>query len=139
MSHKCSSLIVHCMDFRLQHAISSYMDETDLMGDCDCVSVAGSIKDLIECEPGKENFVLKQVKISHRLHDMCHATLMAHTDCGAYGGSEKFENLEQEMEFHKQQLAKAEEVIREEFPAILVKKVIAEIKGENNVVFHDID
>ena len=64
---------------------------------------------------------------------------MAHTDCGAYGGSEKFESREQEMEFHRQQLAKAEDVIREEFPAILVKKVIAEIKEGGSIVFHDID
>ncbi|MBU0648716.1 hypothetical protein KJ969_01240 [Patescibacteria group bacterium] len=139
MSHKCSSLIVHCMDFRFQRAFTSYMEETGLMGDCDCVSGAGGIKELVECEPGENNYVWKQIKGSYRLHDMSHAVLIAHLDCGAYGGSEKFASRELEFEFHKQELAKAEHVIRDSFPAISVKKVIAEIEGEDNVVFHDVD
>lgn len=75
--HTTQALVVHCMDFRLQKFLDDWLQKELGHGQYDRLSLAGSVFDL--------EFVLKQVDISKRLHDIQKVILINHEDCGAYG------------------------------------------------------
>ncbi|MFH1611339.1 MAG: hypothetical protein ABIA83_01930, partial [Patescibacteria group bacterium] len=53
-----------------------------------------------------------------KLHSISTLMLMNHTDCGAYGGSDKFETKEEEKEFHIGELRKAKEKLSKKYPEL---------------------
>lgn len=95
------------------------------MGDCDIVAVAGAAKDLDE---GNGDYLLKQIDISYRLHNMRQVILMNHTDCGAYGG--RMENDEQK---HQAVMARVADLITAKYPEIAVKKVLVKVGEDGGV------
>lgn len=129
MNHACSTLIVHCLDFRLQRAIKKYLEEQKLLGDCDVVAIAGAVKNL--------EFVLDQVDISKRLHNIKKIILMNHTDCGAYGGSPAFGSLEQEIRHHEAELTTAREAILAIYPELEIQTLLAKIRPDHSVSLVD--
>ncbi|MFH1246655.1 MAG: carbonic anhydrase [Candidatus Liptonbacteria bacterium] len=139
MSHHCSTLILHCIDFRLGTAIKKYMEENNLLGDCDIVSAAGAAKDL--ASPASESdraFILRQIDISKRLHHTSKTILMNHTDCGAYGGRSVFASKEAEDAKHEEEMASAENLIKEKYPDMQVEKVLADISETGEITFRKI-
>lgn len=107
----------------------NYLEQRNLLGDCDLVGIGGSVKYLIDDNyPERKEFLLEQIKISKELHQAKKVILINHTDCGAYGGSKMFSNEGEEREFHLQQLKKAKEVIKKRFPELEVETVFAEIR-----------
>ena len=128
MAHRCKYLIAHCIDFRFVRAIKDYLEKSGILGDCDEVSVAGAIKD--------SNFMLGQIDISLRLHNVQEAILINHLDCGAYGGSSKFGSLGEERAFHSGELEKAKERILAKYPSFRVKTMLAKItpSGEVSII-----
>ena len=135
MSHKCSTLIIHCIDFRFIPDLKKFLTDEGLMGDSDEVSLAGGIKDLLG--EGRDQ-ILKQVDISSGLHGISRVIFIAHEDCGAYGGTKSFANDEVEFSKHKEDLAKAKEIILTKFPDLEVNFVFARIKeedGKNKIWF----
>jgi len=113
MSHTCTHAIVHCMDFRLNPSIQNYLLDHDLVNTTDIISVAGAVKDINESENG---FVEGQIELSVRLHQISTLLLLNHTDCGAYGGSDKFETKDEEKEFHLGELRKAQAKLKTKYP-----------------------
>jgi carbonic anhydrase len=134
MSHHCSTLLLHCIDFRLAPAIKKYMEEQCFLGDCDVVSAAGAAKDIASpaIESDRE-FLLRQMDISKRLHNISKIVLMNHTDCGAYGGKSAFASKEAEIQNHLSQLESAKKFLSGRFPDLRIETVVAEI-GENGQV-----
>src|SRR3989344_5369005 len=100
MQHTCKALIIHCIDFRFGKAIKKYLEDKNLLGDIDIVSVAGAVKN-------NADFLMKQIDISKRLHDIKEVILMNHTDCGAYGGRKAFGSAEDERNKHLSDLNEA--------------------------------
>ena len=96
-----------------------------MLGDCDIVSVAGAVKDT--------DFILGQIGISVRLHDMKEVVLLNHTDCGAYGGSSKFDSESAERDFHIREMQKAKEAILAKYPELSVKLMLAKILFDGKV------
>ncbi len=101
-NHTCEAVVVHCIDFRLQHYRNDWL--TNRFGDknYDRISVAGTVKDL--------DFVTRQIEISHRLHKTRKAILINHEDCGAYGTTGTKER-------HASDLAEADGKIEALFPS----------------------
>ena len=140
MSHYCKALIIHCIDFRFGKAIKKYLEDENLLGDVDIVSVAGAVKNLVDPkEQGDVEFMTRQVEISSRLHQISQVILMNHTDCGAYGGSEAFENKNAEYEKHTNDIQKAKEIIIAKFPNLEVKKILAHISPEGQISFEGVN
>src|SRR3989338_11545977 len=126
MPHACKALIIHCIDFRFAKAIKKYLEDQNLFGDIDIVSVAGAVKNIVEPkERGHADFLMKQIDISKTLHDIKEVILMNHTDCGAYGGRKAFNSEGEERKKHFSDLKDAEARILEKFPELEVKKVLA--------------
>jgi len=125
MAHTCTSAIVHCIDFRLQKAITQYLQENNMLGDCDIISIAGAVKNT--------DFIIEQVALSKKLHDIKQVVLINHTDCGAYGGSAAFANSTEEKNAHAAELKKTSMRIMEQFPDLKVIILLAEIAPDGNV------
>jgi hypothetical protein len=73
----CQTLIVHCMDFRLQKNINDWLQRRFSPAGYDRVSLAGGVLEL--------EIVLKQVEICERVHGIRRVVLVNHEDCRAYG------------------------------------------------------
>lgn len=135
MSHKCSSALIRCMDFRLTSAINKWLEEKGIMDDCDIISVAGISKSIAEDENSTDaKFILNQIELSVKLHDTKTLYLIHHTDCGAYGGHSAFEDLETEKQKYNSDMAKAKELINTKFSDLEVKLVLVSIEDSGKVI-----
>lgn len=124
--HSCDALMVHCIDFRFWEGLHKFAKENLKLSCFDIVSLAGGAKNF---SSPSENFLCEAAilngEISKKLHHIKKIVLVNHMDCGAYGGSAKFENLKTETEFHKSELEKAAAVMSEKFPNMEVVKIFA--------------
>ncbi len=136
MSHTCSTLIIHCIDFRLGKPIKEYLGKQGLLGDCDIVSIAGATQNLVSPKnPSDVDLVLRQIDIATRLHNIQKVILMNHTDCGAYGGRSAFSSQEEENTSHVGDMQKAASIITEKYPTIAVECILADIHEDGEVNF----
>ncbi|MBP6914175.1 hypothetical protein KBB74_01640 [Candidatus Parcubacteria bacterium] len=126
--HKCKSIVFKCMDFRLTKETNRFLEENNLLGDCDIVSIAGSSKALADGNDEIKNLLIKQIKTSKDLHGAEEIILIHHSDCGAYKASCCFTSLEEEKGFQIEDMKKVEKLIKENFPEMEVKKIWAEMK-----------
>ena len=140
MSHTCTSLIIHCIDFRLGKPIKKFLELEHYLGDCDIVSVAGAAKNIsAPASPAEAEFVLKQVDISNRLHHIETVMLMNHTDCGAYGGRAAFASADAERGAHIADMRNAKEIILSRYPNLTVKLTLANINDSGEVKIETIE
>lgn len=134
--HNCSTLIIHCTDFRLINKIREWMNENNLTDDCDVISIAGASKDLVDGSKEVQEFILKQINTSYSLHNVRKIILLHNNDCGAYKTTYSFLDEEAEFAQHLEDMTEAEEILKNCFENIEVKKIWAEIDpGENEVEF----
>ncbi|HNP79558.1 MAG TPA: hypothetical protein PKI00_01795 [Candidatus Pacearchaeota archaeon] len=123
------------MDFRLTKETNRFLEENNLLGDCDIVSIAGSSKALADGNDEVKNLLIKQIKTSKDLHGAEEIILIHHSDCGAYKASCCFTSFEEEKGFQIEDMKKVEKIIKENFPEMEVKKIWAEMKdGEGKEV-----
>lgn len=128
MKHTCSTLVLHCIDFRFAAAIQEYLKKQNLENDCDVVAAAGATKNIAApSTPSDRDFILRQIEISKRLHDIKNVMLINHTDCGAYGGASAFSSPEIEKIKHSQDLELAKQAILEKHPDMAVQLRLAVI------------
>ena len=128
MLHTCSSVLVRCMDFRLTSTINKWLEDNNLMDDCDIISVAGISKAIaLDVNAEDAKYILSQIKLSHDLHETKTLYLIHHTDCGAYGGHDAFADLETEKKTYLDHMTRAKEIINQQIPGLEVKFVLADI------------
>lgn len=140
MSHTCSTMVLHCMDFRLGSAIRDELAKRGLLDDCDIVAIAGAGKTIISEEPKSwHDTALEMVDLSKKLHEIKTLIIMHHTDCGAYGGHAAFESLEAEHEGHVTDMRKAREVIKTRQPDLEVKLVLINMEEDGTLRFEDVE
>lgn len=137
MSHQAKALVVTCMDFRFHEEIFNHLKEKDCVGQYDLYSIAGSQKTFLE--EATQAIALKQVELSHKLHATTKVVLMAHWDCGAYGGSTAFESAEAEKTQYLTDLHAAKEIINKQFPDLEVKTVLLHIDDAEAITFEAIE
>lgn len=118
--YNCSTLVVHCMDFCLVDKIQDLINESDVL------SISGGIKDLIDGSKEVQDFILKQINISYTLHNVRKVVLIHHNNCDAYKDSYNFPDKEAEFAQHLEDMNSAEEIIKNCFEDIEVKKIWVE-------------
>ena len=131
MSHNCNNLLITCMDFRFHKSICSWVNENGLTKDYDLVSIAGAQKALLDEDTRAT--VLKQIELSIKLHGINTVIFMGHQDCGAYGGSESFEDSETEREKYDEDMTVAEEIVKKKYPDISVRKLLVVFNEDEEV------
>ena len=120
MDIKNLSIVISCIDYRFWPKALPLIKEK--YGDFDLIEMAGSSKNLISpMETEDKVALLENIRISIQLHNPQRIILTNHIDCGAYGGSKNFQSQDEEMAFHKNELIKAKEIIKQEFPQMLVE------------------
>ncbi|MFZ5365607.1 MAG: carbonic anhydrase [Patescibacteria group bacterium] len=136
MTHTCKALLVTCMDFRFQQAVFEFAKAQGLSGQYDLYSIAGAQKTFLA--EATQATALKQVELSRKLHGMTNVYLIAHWDCGAYGGSQTFETPDKQRQTYLDDLDKAKNMILKHFREIQVRKYLANIDEDENIRFEAI-
>ena len=77
VAHACEAVVVHCMDFRLQQFLNTWLTKRFGVSGYDRISWAGGVREFA--------IIHGQIETSRRLHDVKKAILINHEDCGAYG------------------------------------------------------
>lgn len=140
MAHNCKNLIIHCIDFRLISSLNEYSERKNLVGDCDILSVAGGVKSLLSPKRiSDKDFLFEQIEVSVNLHKIERIILSNHTDCGAYGGSAKFDSLEEERKFHIQEMKEAKRVISEVYPNLKIDLLLGKIMPSGEAELEEIE
>jgi len=121
------------MDFRFRTAIENWAAEKGYTNDYDLISMAGAQKSIVDDDTRQG--LLKQVKISTSLHNAKRVIIIAHRDCGAYGGSKSFSGWEEELAKYTDELSVAEQQIKTHFPEVEIKKVVLNFDESGEVSF----
>jgi carbonic anhydrase len=112
------NLVISCIDFRFRKKVAEWI-ETKLDDEADLVAIAGAKKPFLA--PESREFLMDQVAIAKRLHSIETVHIIAHEDCGAYGGSKAFPSLEAERDSHTKKMQEAHALIHEKFPDLHLK------------------
>ena len=114
MDNHCESIVVHCIDYRIQKFLNDWIDQNLQAGNYDRVAIAGGVLD--------EYDVLRHVDIAVQLHQIRKVIFINHEDCGAYG-------IEGNDERHGVDLRKAREKINKLFPHLDVDLFYLNLNG----------
>ena len=128
--YQCDAAIVWCFDNRFESVLKKLVKRLGLAY-YDPIRIAGGTKYLASPEQERDRqFLLEQIRISMRLHQTRTVILMLHSDCGAYGGLNAFENDSQrEAEHHSQELHRAAQILKSEIPELTVKTYFVDFEG----------
>jgi hypothetical protein len=126
----CDAAIVWCFDNRFELGFRKFLQRSGVVY-WDAIKIAGGTKCLASPEHESDrDFVLNQIRISMRLHQTRRVILMLHSDCGAYGGLEAFQdNAAAERAHHRQELRKAADVVHNAIPDLTVDGYFVDFEG----------
>ena len=120
---------VTCFDLRFNLAFHKFLKKAGATHH-DLIKVAGGAKCLASPDaPAEREFVLDQIRKSIRLHKTNRIVLMVHADCGAYGGSDAYENPAAEAAHHEAELRRAAVVLRGAIPDVPVEAYFVDFEG----------
>jgi len=131
--HSCEAVVLTCIDFRFWRETLEFIDKELGIKSFDFPSLPGSAKAINNCLDSAD-IAMQCVSVPFNLHHAKTLVIVNHQDCGAYGGSKKFNGDEAaEENFHKGELQKARERVLAEYPELKVILVYAKLveKGEN--------
>lgn len=126
------ALVVSCIDFRFQGVRNELRKilEKDKIDSYDLLCLAGGAKNLAShSKIYHKKTVIDNIGLAIKLHKVKFLILCNHIDCGAYGGSQKFKNLKEEIMFLRAELKKAENAVKNSFPSLKVKSVILKLQA----------
>jgi carbonic anhydrase len=124
--YTADACVVWCFDDRFSGLLNVFVKD---FKNYDLVKVAGGAKALAGEASPERDFVLDQIKKSIALHGTKKVILMLHRDCGAYGGSKSFADMETEKSNQTNQLAAAKKFLTSEIPNIPIDIYFAEFDG----------
>lgn len=113
--YECDAVVVHCIDFRLQHFLNIWLTEHLGIQNYDRISWAGAAKDFV--------YIQGQIDLARRLHKIKRVILINHEDCGAYGATGTKER-------HISDLGYAEQMIKIQYADVQVEKYYLHLNGE---------
>lgn len=129
----CDTLVITCIDFRFAVANQNFINETlQLKDNYDHISIPGSIYSLIN--PETRDLVFNKFALSVKLHLVNDVVIIAHKDCGAYGGSSAFGSESAEKEILCTDLGKARALLLEKYPALAVDLYLESLIKEGDEI-----
>lgn len=131
--HSCEAVVLTCIDFRFWQETLEFVKKELNVKVFDFPSLPGSVKAINE----GDNLAIGCISVSAELHYVKKIVLINHQDCGAYGGSAKFNGDDAaEQKFHESELQKAKKKILEKYPGKEVILVYAKlVENKDNIEF----
>lgn len=131
--HSCEAVVLTCIDFRFWRETVRFVEEELGLEVFDFPSLPGSVKAINE----DNNLAMQCISVPVELHHVKKIVLINHQDCGAYGGSVRFNgDDEAEQKFHEGELKKARKIILEKYPDKEVILVYAKLtEDKENIEF----
>ena len=130
--HSCQTVVLSCIDFRFWREAVEFCDELLETKNYDFPSLPGAAKAINESQ--KDDISLQCISVPFELHDANRIVIINHEDCGAYGGSARFNNPAEEQKFHEKELRQAKEKILNIFPDKEVMLAYARLIGNQKNV-----
>ena len=137
--HQCEAALITCEDFRLhqrkdgRNYIAQYI--LSLGVDCDLITRAGGIQDLVrQGGTGSADSVIRDVDVSHRLHQVDLIVCVNHRDCGGYDAF-RFKSLDEELRRHSRDIKRTLKMFRLLFPKKWLIGSFAELEPETTDIF----
>lgn len=131
--HTCEAAVLTCIDFRFWRQTAEFIEKELGIKSFDFPSLPGAAKAINNCLSNTD-LAMQCVSVPCDLHHAKTLVIVNHQDCGAYGGSKKFNgDAAAEENFHKQELKKAKAkalACRPDLKVILVYAKLAD-SGEN--------
>src|SRR5713226_9700774 len=122
--------VLCCFDQRIRLAVNKFLQRQGILRP-DMIVVAGGAKTLASPRNDFErDFILEQVRMSVLLHRTGRVLLMSHSDCATYGGLAAFQgDLKLEAEHHRDELLRAAELLKENFPELSAECFFVNFEG----------
>ena len=138
MSHQAKAVVLHCMDYRFVHKIVHFLKDRGLIDQYDDVAAAGAAKNLVDpMIPSDKEFVLRQLQMAKKFHDVQQVVMINHKDCGGYG--KIFNSPEEELARHTKDLKAAKKLVEAEIPGVTVATYLAGLQSDGHVEFTPIE
>lgn len=128
--YRADAYAIRCFDNRFWKPFKHFLKSRSL-NQIDLGSFAGGAKVLASPEKeGDRDFVLREIEKSIRLHHTPKVMLFTHSDCGAYGGLQKFGgDAEKEFTFHQREHKNAHDAVQTRIPNITVESYFLDANG----------
>jgi len=128
--YRADAAVVWCFDDRITLVVQKFLKRIGAPR-VDTVRIAGGAMALASPKSGfEQDFVIEQLRLSRKLHQTERVILIAHRDCGAYGGSARFPgDADAEAAFHGAEMARAAGVIGSALPELSVECYFADFDG----------
>jgi len=126
--------VLCCFDQRIRLATNKFLQRQGIVRP-DMIVVAGGARTLASPRNDFErDFILEQVRMSIRLHRTQRMFVMSHSDCATYGGLAAFDgDRGREARHHHQELQRAAELVRVNFPTLEVECFFVNFEGVHAV------
>lgn len=111
--YQAASYGIGCIDQRFKNGYDRLKKDIFSGREVDPGYFAGASKGVIDRITRKAIF--SQIKIAIAAHRAESIFVCDHSDCAAYGGSQRFNSQDEEKAFHKAQLRKAKKILSKEF------------------------
>lgn len=109
--HSCEAVVLACIDFRFWKETMEFIEKELGIKTYDFPKIPGAAKAINECKSDADVSMLC-VSVPCNLHHVRKIIIVNHADCGAYGGSTRFNgDVEAEQKFHEGELRRAKEKI----------------------------
>lgn len=118
--HSCEAVVLCCIDFRFWRETVEFVGKSPTAGGLDIKSfdfpsLPGAAKAINESNG--EDLAMSCISVPCDLHHAKKIVIINHQDCGAYGGSAKFNgDSVAEQNFHEEELKKAKAKISQKYP-----------------------
>lgn len=130
MPHICKTLLIRCMDFRLNNEMIKWIKRSALFDGkkFDLISLAGASKDLVSDDfKISENF-MKHIEVAVELHKAEKIIIFHHSDCGAYAKEYKFSSPEKEKKKQTEDMLESKKIILKKYPEVEIFLVWGQLK-----------
>ena len=129
----CDTLAITCIDYRYAIANQAFINETlGLKDNYDHISIPGGIYNLVN--PETRELLFSKFALSVKLHLVNRVVIIAHIDCGAYGGSVSFGSEIAENENLYADLRMARTLLIEKYPTLEVNLFLESLVKEGDQV-----
>lgn len=126
-----------CMDFRFAGKLMRWAEKKWGERSFDLLALPGIQKAIIDKDTRPAE--MKAIRIGVEKHGVHRLALIAHQDCGAYGGSRAFTSWNEEKARYIADLREAAKIIRAEFPDLKLELLLLTFDAAENISVIEIE